>query len=107
VIGWAAIAPVSDRCVYAGVGESSVYVAPEGRGRGVGRALMTALLAASESAGLWTVQTGIFPENEASLALHRAVGFRDVGVRRKIGRMNGRWRDVVFLERRSPTVGTE
>jgi phosphinothricin acetyltransferase len=107
VIGWAAIAPVSDRCVYAGVGESSVYVAPEGRGRGVGFSLMTALLAASESAGLWTVQTGIFPENEASLALHRAVGFRDVGVRRKIGRMNGRWRDVVFLERRSPTVGME
>jgi phosphinothricin acetyltransferase len=105
-IGWAAITPVSDRCVYAGVGESSVYIAPEARGRGVGRALMTALLAASESAGLWTVQTGIFPENTASLSLHRAVGFRDVGVRRKIGRMNGRWRDVVFLERRSPTVGT-
>lgn len=105
VMGWAAVVPVSGRCVYAGVGDLSVYVAPEARGRGVGRALLEALLRESEAAGLWTLQAGVFPENAASLALHRSLGFREVGVREKIGRMNGRWRDVILLERRSRAVG--
>jgi phosphinothricin acetyltransferase len=105
VLGWAAVVPVSGRCVYAGVGDLSVYVAPEARGRKVGRALLEALIRESEAAGLWTLQAGVFPENAASLALHRSVGFRDVGVREKIGQMNGRWRDVLLLERRSRTVG--
>jgi L-amino acid N-acyltransferase YncA len=107
VVGWAAVVPVSGRCVYGGVADLSVYVAPEAHGRGVGRALLTALVRESEAAGLWTLQAGIFPENAASLALHRALGFRDVGVREKIGRMSGRWRDVLLLERRSRTVGKE
>jgi phosphinothricin acetyltransferase len=102
---WAAVVPVSGRCVYAGVGDLSVYVAPEARGRRVGRALLEALLRESEAAGLWTLQAGVFPENVASLALHRSLGFRDVGVREKIGQMNGRWRDVILLERRSRAVG--
>jgi L-amino acid N-acyltransferase YncA len=106
VVGWAAVVPVSGRCVYAGVGDLSVYVAPEARGRKVGRALLEALLRESEAAGLWTLQAGVFPENAASLALHHSLGFRDVGVREKIGQMNGRWRDVLLLERRSRTVGT-
>jgi L-amino acid N-acyltransferase YncA len=105
VLGWAALAPVSDRCAYAGVAENSVYVAAGARGRGVGRRLLTELLARSEAAGVWTIQTGIFPENEASLALHAACGFRVVGVRERLGRLHGRWRDVVMLERRSPNVG--
>jgi len=105
VLGWAAVVPVSGRCVYAGVGDLSVYVAPEARGRKVGRALLEALIRASEAAGLWTLQAGVFPENAASLALHRSLGFRDVGVREKIGRIDGRWRDVLLLEHRSRTVG--
>ncbi|HZB50905.1 MAG TPA: GNAT family N-acetyltransferase [Mycobacteriales bacterium] len=105
VLGWAAVSPVSDRCAYAGVVEDSIYLAEAARGRGVGRALLTALVTSTEGAGIWTVQTGIFPENAASLALHRAVGFRDVGVRERLGRMpDGRWRDVVLLERRSRVV---
>ena len=105
VLGWAAVSPVSDRCAYAGVVEDSIYLAEAARGRGVGRALLTALVTSTERAGIWTVQTGIFPENAASLALHRAVGFRDVGVRERLGRMpDGRWRDVVLLERRSRVV---
>jgi L-amino acid N-acyltransferase YncA len=104
VFGWAAVSPTSSRCVYAGVVEDSIYLAEHARGRGVGRVLLTALVESTEQAGIWTVQTGIFPENTASLALHRAVGFRDVGVRQRLGRMHGRWRDVVFLERRSPVV---
>ena len=107
VLGWAAVVPVSGRCVYGGVADLSVYVAPVARGRGVGRALLAALVRESEEAGLWTLQAGIFPENAASLALHRSLGFRDVGTREKIGRMAGRWRDVLLLERRSPTVGKE
>jgi phosphinothricin acetyltransferase len=102
VIGWAAAAPVSGRCVYAGVVESSVYVAASARGQGVGRELMEQLIGRAEAAGIWTIQTGIFPENTASLALHERVGFRVVGTRERIGRHRGLWRDVVFLERRSP-----
>ena len=107
VLGWTACSPVSDRCVYSGVVEHSVYVHPDARGRGVGRRLLSTLIASTEAAGIWTIQSGVFPENTASLALHRAAGFREVGVRERIGRhaaFGGRWRDVVFLERRSPRV---
>ncbi|MGH3343766.1 MAG: GNAT family N-acetyltransferase [Carbonactinosporaceae bacterium] len=104
VLGWIALLPVSDRRVYAGVAELSVYVRAEARGRGVGRALLETVIASSEKAGIWTLQTGIFPENAASLALHQRVGFRVVGVRTRIGRHAGRWRDVVFIERRSPEI---
>ena len=104
VAGWVAVSGVSGRCVYAGVVENSVYVASEARGRGVGRALMDALVASTEAAGIWTIQTGIFPENTASLRLHERAGFRVVGRRERIGRLNGVWRDVVFLERRSTVV---
>jgi L-amino acid N-acyltransferase YncA len=101
VAGWAALSPVSDRCCYRGVAENSVYVAAKARGRGVGRALLDELVIRSEAAGIWTIQTGIFPENEASLALHAACGFRVVGVRERLGELNGVWRDVLLLERRS------
>jgi L-amino acid N-acyltransferase YncA len=107
VLGWVAVSPVSSRAVYAGVVEHSVYVDPAVQGRGVGRILLDALIASTEAAGIWTIQSGIFPENTASLALHRAAGFRVVGVRERVGRHVGhdnRWRDVVFIERRSPTV---
>ena len=104
VLGWAALSPVSDRCVYAGVAENAIYIAPEARGRGLGRALLSALIDSAEAAGVWTIQTGIFPENEASLRLHELCGFRIVGVRERVGKHFGRWRDVVFVERRSPKI---
>ncbi|MGW4023550.1 N-acetyltransferase family protein [Streptomyces sp. NPDC005009] len=104
VLGRAAVVPVSDRCAYAGVVEHSVYVHPDARGRGVGLALLTALLASTDAAGVWTVQSGIFPENTAGLALHRRAGFRVIGTRERIGRHHGTWRDVVLVERRSPIV---
>lgn len=106
VPGWAALSPVSGRCVYGGVGEVSVYVAETARGRGMGRALLEALVRESEAAGLWTLQAGIFKENAASIALHRRCGSREVGVRERLGRLRGVWRDVLLLERRSDTVGT-
>ena len=105
VIGWAALSPISQREVYAGVAEVSLYVAASARGQGVGKRLLRALIAASEEAGLWTLQAGIFPENGASLAVFRTCGFREVGRRERLGRMSGRWRDVALLERRSETVG--
>lgn len=105
VVGWVALSPVSGRCVYAGVAEVSVYVAAAARGQGVGRRLLQALVACSEEAGLWTLQAGIFPENEASLRLHRACGFRVVGRRERLGQLHGAWRDVLLLERRSDVVG--
>ena len=110
VVGWAAASAVSDRCVYAGVVEHSVYVDPAAQGRGVGRLLLDGLVASTEGAGIWTIQSGIFPENTASLALHHAAGFLDVGIRARVGRMaygplSGRWRDVVLVERRSDRVG--
>ena len=105
VVGWAALSPVSDRCCYAGVAENSVYVAAEARGRGIGRALLEQLISATEAAGLWTIETGIFPENEASVALHERCGFRVVGVRKRLGQLDGVWRDVLLLERRSGVVG--
>ncbi len=101
VVGWAALSPVSDRCCYAGVAEHSVYVAAPARGRGVGRALLSALIESTERGGIWTLQSGIFPENEASVALHTALGFRVVGMRERLGRLRGEWRDVLLLERRS------
>lgn len=103
VIGWAALSPVSERCVYGGVAEVSVYVDPAAHGRGVGTALLSELVARSEAAGLWTLQSGVMAENTASLALHARCGFRVVGTRERLGRdATGRWRDVVLLERRSP-----
>jgi len=105
VVGWAALSPVSDRCCYRGVAENSVYVAAEAQGRGVGRALLEQLVAAAEAAGIWTIQTGIFPENAASIALHERCGFRIVGIRERLGQLDGVWRDVAFLERRSSVVG--
>ena len=104
VIGWAALSPVSSRWAYRGVGETSVYIAGDARGKGVGKTLMEALIAQSERAGFWTLQTSIFPENEASLKLHRRVGFRVVGVRRAIGKRDGLWRDTVLMERRSEVI---
>ena len=104
VAGWVAASAVSGRCVYAGVVDHSVYVHPGFRGRGTGRRLLDALIASTEAAGIWTIQSGIFPENTASLALHRAAGFRVVGIRERIGEHHGRWRDVVLIERRSPVV---
>lgn len=101
VLGWVAVSPVSGRPVYAGVVELSVYVDPAARGRGVGSALLTALIESTEADGIWTIQTGIFPENTASLALHERAGFRVVGLRERIGQHHDRWRDVTFLERRS------
>jgi phosphinothricin acetyltransferase len=107
VLGWVAVSAVSARSVYAGVVEHSVYVDPTAQRRGVGRTLLAALIASTEAAGIWTIQSGIFPENTASLALHHAVGFRTIGVRERVGRhasQGNRWRDVVFIERRSSRV---
>ncbi len=104
-VGWAALTPVSGRCVYAGVAEVSVYVAAAARGQGVGRALLEALVVASEAAGLWTLQAGILRENAASIALHERCGFRVVGVRERLGQLHGEWRDVTLMERRSQDVG--
>jgi phosphinothricin acetyltransferase len=105
VVGWVAVGPVSDRCVYSGVVENSVYVAEGGRGLGVGRLLLEQLVASTEAAGIWTIQTGIFPENEASLRVHERVGFEVVGRRKRLGKLRGVWRDVLLLERRSSVVG--
>jgi L-amino acid N-acyltransferase YncA len=104
VLGWVVASEVSQRCVYAGVVENSVYVAPAAQGRGVGRALLHALVASTEEVGIWTIETGIFPENLASVALHLGVGFRVVGTRERLGRHHGTWRDVLLLERRSRIV---
>ena len=108
IIGWAALSPVSSRAVYRGVGALSIYVDTAHARRGVGRALLNGLIDASEQAGFWTIEAGIFPENEASIALHHACGFRLVGARRRVGQMpDGRWRDVLLLERRSSVVGCD
>ncbi len=103
VIGWAALSPSSARACYSGVVEHSVYVAEHARGRRVGTALITALVASADAAGLWTIQTSIFPENTASLALHERNGFRVVGRRERIALLHGVWRDTILLERRSPS----
>ncbi len=105
VVGWAALSPVSGRCVYAGVAEVSVYVAERARGRRIGSKLLVALVEASEREGIWTLQAGVFPENVASIALQKRAGFRIVGRREKLGAMDERWRDVVLMERRSDIAG--
>ena len=105
VLGWGALSPVSNRPVYAGVVEVSVYVAPKSQGQGVGRALLEVLISSAEKGGIWTLQAAIFPENRASLALHRRCGFREVGRREKLSKLYGKWRDVLLLERRSKVVG--
>jgi len=102
VLGWVAASPVSARPAYAGVVEHSIYVAGTARGRGIGRALLDALIASTEAAGIWTIQSAVFPENAASLSLHQRAGFRVVGTRERIARHHGRWRDTVLIERRSP-----
>jgi L-amino acid N-acyltransferase YncA len=107
VVGWAALSPVSDRCAYGGVAEVSVYVAEDQRGRGVGSLLLRRLVEESEAAGIWTLQAGIFPENAGSVRLHLEAGFREVGTRERLGKLNGVWRDVLLLERRSARVGAE
>jgi phosphinothricin acetyltransferase len=107
IAGFAALSPVSAREVYAGVAEVSVYVGAEFRGRRVGRALLEALIRESEAAGVWTLQASIFPENAASVALHIACGFREVGRRERVGKLAGRWRDTVLFERRSRVVGID
>jgi len=110
VAGWAAATAVSDRCVYAGVVEHSVSVDPDVGGRGIGLGLLQALIASTEAAGIWTIQSGIFPENTTSLRLHERAGFRVLGTRQRVGHMAygsmaGRWRDVILVERRSDTAG--
>jgi phosphinothricin acetyltransferase len=100
VVGWVAVVPYSSRAAYRGVGEESVYVAERARGRGVGKALLGAVIQSARNGGLWTLQAGIFPENAGSLALHRSLGFREVGLRERIGELGGVWRDVVLLELR-------
>lgn len=104
VVGWVAASAVSGRCVYAGVIESSVYVASDGRGQGVGFELLSALVQSTEQAGIWTIQAGIFPENLSSIHIHEKAGFRSVGIHEKLGQMNGIWRDVVLMERRSSKI---
>jgi len=105
VLGWAALSPVSDRCVYGGVAENSIYIHPDRHGQGIGRLLLDGLITRAESAGIWTIQTGIFPENTACLALHAHCGFRVVGRRERIGQLDGTWRDSLLLERRSHLAG--
>jgi phosphinothricin acetyltransferase len=108
VVGWAALSPVSSRSVYGGVAWESVYVAPNAQGRGVGSALLSAIVAGSEAAGVWTLQAGVLVENAASLIVHEQAGFRRVGTQRRLGRdATERWRDVVLLERRSEVVGVD
>ena len=102
--GWAALNPVSERCVYGGVAEVSIYVGQAYRGQGMGKALLEELIERSEALGIWTLQAGIFPENEASIGLHLANGFRLVGTRERLGQLNGVWRDVTLLERRSAII---
>lgn len=105
IVGWAALTPVSGRCVYAGVAEVSVYVDEQYRGKGYGSKLLQALITESETHNLWTLQAGIFPENNASIRIHEAAGFRKVGYRERIGKLKGVWRDTILLERRSAIVG--
>jgi len=107
VIGWCKLTLASDRSCYAGVGEVSIYIDPDHRGKGVGHALLRALIEASEQRGFWTLVSGIFPENQASVRLHLKNGFRILGTRERIGKMNNVWRDVLWLERRSETVGID
>ena len=105
VLGWSALSRVSDRCCYAGVAEASLYVGARHRGQGIGKALLQATIDGAEKNGIWTIQAGIFPENDVSLALVKKFGFREVGRRERLGKLQGVWRDVLLLERRSKVVG--
>ena len=105
IIGWAALPSTSNQCVYSGIAEVSVYVSSNLQGLGVGNSLLEALIKASEEEGIWTLQAGIFPENKASIHIHSKNGFKVLGIREKLGQMNGIWRDIVFMERRSKVVG--
>lgn len=107
VVGWAALTPVSNRCVYAGVEEVSVYIDPVFSGKGIGQQLLAALIEESEKNGTWTLQAGIFPENKASVHIHKKQGFRIVGYRERVGKQHGIWRDTLLLERRSNVVGAD
>lgn len=107
MLGWAALSPVSSRCVYGGVAEVSVYVADVARGQGIGSLLLKTLISESEKNNIWTLQSGIFPENEASIALHQKCGFRLIGYKEKIGKLHGVWKDNVLMERRSKTIGIQ
>ena len=107
IVGWAALSPVSQRCVYGGVAEVSVYVSQAHRHAGVGRKLLDTLISESEQNGIWALQAGMFPENAGSLALHKTCGFREVGRRERIGKLNGVWRDTILLERRSQRIGMD
>ena len=106
IVGWAALSAVSSRCAYAGVAEVSVYVSGLARGRGVGFRLLSELVTASEEAGIWTLQAGIFPENQASIRLHERCGFRVIGKRERLGQLKSTWRDVLLMERRSVVAGS-
>ncbi|RIV46502.1 GNAT family N-acetyltransferase [Flagellimonas pelagia] len=106
ILGWAALSPVSSRCVYGGVGEVSVYIAAQSRGKGVGKMLMQRLITESEQAGYWTLQSGIFPENKASVQLHEQVGFRYIGKRERVGKLHDEWKDNLLFEKRSNVIGT-
>lgn len=105
IVGWAALSPVSDRCVYGGVAEVSIYISNAHKGKGIGKELMLKLILESEIHGIWTLQSGMFPENEATVALHKSAGFRVVGHREKIGKLGNNWRDTIIMERRSKTIG--
>ncbi|NDV17202.1 GNAT family N-acetyltransferase [Muricauda sp. TY007] len=107
IMGWAALSPVSSRCVYGGVGEVSVYIADKSRGMGVGRLLMQHLIEESEKAGFWTIQSGVFPENIGSIKLHKKVGFRYIGKRERVGKIHGVWKDNLLFEKRSNKVGMD
>lgn len=107
LVGWAALSPVSDRCVYGGIAEVSVYVDTNHNGKGIGTQLLKSLITTSENEGLWTLQAGIFRENIASIELHKKVGFREIGYRKKVGKKNGTWYDNIILERRSKIVGID
>lgn len=105
VVGWAALSPVSNRCVYGGVAEVSIYISNMHKGKGIGTVLISKLIDDSEANGIWTLQSGMFPENEATVALHQRFGFRLVGYREKIGKLGNTWRDTIIMERRSKTIG--
>ena len=107
ILGWSALSPVSGRCVYGGVAEVSVYVSSSARKKGVGKELMKALIEASEKAGIWSLQSGIFPENQGSVELHKKMGFRHIGKRERIGKLHGVWKDNLLYERRSKVVGAD
>ena len=107
IVGWAALSPVSSRCVYGGVAEVSVYIGKESRGKGVGKLLLKSLIRESETAGIWTLQSGIFPENEGSIHLHENVGFRFIGKRERVGKLDDEWKDNLLFERRSTVVGID